>query len=235
MSDTPPHALDPEGRLRLVLFDCDGVLIDSEAPAIRLIARRAAEHGAPLSFDEAMERHAGKALGHIQHELEAEYGVSLGLDWVARIQDDLVALMREEAEPVPGAPAMLEAMGPLGLPFRVGSNSSRAEMTAKFGRVGFTAHFPEDRVHSAREMGRPKPDPHVYLHAAALEGVSPSECVVVEDSDPGVQAAHDAGMACILLRPHGPMPPHDWPGLVHIRHLDELVPLLARVKRTQTS
>lgn len=232
MSDGP-HALEAGGRLRLVIFDCDGVLIDSEGPSIRLIARVARERGAGLTDEEALIRHPGKALGQVQRELEADYGLTLGADWVAEMQARLVTLMRVEAETIEGAAAMLEAVRALGLPFRVGSNSSIVEMEAKFDRVGFSALFPADRIHSAREMGHPKPDPHVYLHAAAQEGVSPSDCVVIEDSDPGVAAAHDAGMACVLLRPHGPPPPHQWPGLVIIRHLDDLAPLLARAKRVQ--
>jgi HAD superfamily hydrolase (TIGR01509 family) len=228
-----PHALDPKGSLRLVIFDCDGVLIDSEAPAIRLILEEVSGLGLAITADEAVRRFAGLSLIQAQRLLEAETGRSLGPDWGPRLQERLVTLMREEAVPIEGAESALTALAALGLPFRVGSNSSHAEMDAKFSRVGFTRHIPRDRIHSANEMGRPKPDPHVYLHAAAREGVPAEQCVVIEDSDTGARAAQAAGMACVLLRPDGPMPADPWPGLVRIAHLDELVPLLARVKRLQ--
>ncbi|AOX17912.1 HAD family hydrolase [Kozakia baliensis] len=227
------HALDPAGQLRLVIFDCDGVLVDSEGPSNNLLAEVARQNGVRISGEEAFERFAGKALSQVQQELESESGKSLGDDYVQRMQSRLVQLMREEAEPIDGAGSMLQAVRALGLPVRVGSNSSVEEMEAKFERVGFEQHFSADRIHSARDMGRPKPDPHVYLHAARMEGVTPSECVVIEDSDTGVAAAHEAGMACVLLRAEGPTSPRNWPGLVRIRHLDELAPYLRGVLERQ--
>lgn len=233
MSDTRPSALCASGQLRLVIFDCDGVLIDSEGPSCRLVASAARDHGIALSDDEALHRFAGKALGQVKRELEAETGLDLGDDYVAIMQNRLVDLMRDEAAPIEGAAAMLSAVQALGLPFRVGSNSSWPEMEVKFARVGFEAFFPKERVHSARDMMRPKPDPYVFLHAAEQEGVAPSACVVIEDSDTGVQAAHDASMACILLRTEGPSPALDWPGLRRIAHLDELAPMLASIMEEQ--
>lgn len=227
------HALSPSGALRLVIFDCDGVLIDSEGPSCRLVARVARDHGIALSDEEAFKRFAGKALAQVKCELEAETGHDLGVDYVAIMQDKLVDLMRDEAVPINGAAAMLAGVTALDLPYRVGSNSSWPEMDVKFARVGFAPFFPRDRVHSARDMMRPKPDPYVFLHAAAEEGVDPSCCVVIEDSDTGVQAAHDAGMACILFRAEGPPPVQDWPGLRRIAHLDDLVPFLAGVLKEQ--
>lgn len=229
------HALSPDGRLSLVIFDCDGVLIDSELASCQLIASVAREHGIALSDKAALKRFAGKALSRVKEELEVETGYDLGENYVQIMQDRLVSLMSEEAKSVDGARSMIIGIKKLDLPMRVGSNSSWDEMRVKFMRVGFALWFPRDRVHSARDMMRPKPDPFVYLQAAAQEGVSPEECVVIEDSDTGVQAAHDAGMACILLRKHGPMPVHDWPGLVRICHLDEVVPLLTEIRMDYAS
>lgn len=233
-ADTPStHALSATGHLRLVIFDCDGVLIDSEVPSCRLVARVARAQGIALSDEDALDRFAGKALGQVKRELEAETGCDLGQDYVQIMQDKLVELMREEAATIDGASSMLEGVQSLGLPFRVGSNSSWPEMEVKFERVGFSRFFPRDRVHSARDMLRPKPDPYVFLHAAAQEGVDPACCVVIEDSDTGVQAAHDAGMACILLRDNGPSPALHWPGLERITHLDALVSRLTRALQEQ--
>lgn len=233
MSALSPHALSASGQLRLVIFDCDGVLIDSELPSCRLVAREARARGIELSDAQALERFAGKALGQVKRELEAEIGCDLGADYVQIMQDKLVDLMRDEAATIDGAETMLAGVQALGVPFRVGSNSSWPEMEVKFARVGFTRFFPRDRIHSARDMMRPKPDPYVFLHAAEQEGVEPNQCVVIEDSDTGVQAAHDAGMACILFLPEGPAPGLNWPGLERITHLDALVPRLFRALQEQ--
>ncbi len=232
-AESMTHALSPSGTLRLVIFDCDGVLIDSEGPSCRLVAQVARDHGIAVSDEEGLKRFAGKALSEVKRELEAETGYDLGDDYVAIMQDRLVDLMRDEARPIDGAASMLAGVQALDLPFRVGSNSSWPEMDVKFARVGFSSLFPRHRVHSARDMMRPKPDPHVFLLAAAEERVDPSHCVVIEDSDTGVQAAHDAGMACILLRADGPSPRQGWLGLRRISHLDELVPILDHVLKEQ--
>lgn len=225
------NALEPACPAKLVIFDCDGVLIDSEGPCIRDIASQARQAGIAITDDEALTAFPGMALGDVQKQLEDRGQISLGDDWVARMQARFVTLMGEKAEPIEGARQVLAALTEVGLPFRVGSNSSIMEMDAKFGRVGFDRYIRRERVHSARELGRPKPDPYVYLHAAAQEGVKPEDCVVIEDSDPGVQAAHDAGMACILFRESGPMPAQQWSGLIRVRHLDEVVPLLLGARR----
>ncbi|GBQ12189.1 HAD family hydrolase [Swaminathania salitolerans] len=234
MNDTASHALSPRGRLALVIFDCDGVLIDSEGPTCRLIASFARERGIALSDDAAEARFAGMALGAVKAELEAESGRALGDSFVQDMQDRFVSLMAREAVAIPGARDALAGVAALGLGIRVGSNSSWPEMEAKFARTGLMSFLDRSRIHSARDMMRPKPDPFVFLHAAGEEGVSPERCVVIEDSDTGVRAAHDAGMACILLRDSDTMPPVSWPGLRRIRHLDALGPLLAGIRESQT-
>ncbi|WP_323989351.1 HAD-IA family hydrolase [Nguyenibacter sp. L1] len=228
---TLPRAVRPDGRLRLVIFDCDGVLVDSEGPSCRVVAQELRRIGLHYDDDAAVHRFAGRALTLIKTEAEAETGRALPDDWVAMVQDRLVELMRAEARAIDGAHGMLTAVIGLDLPVRVGSNSSIAEMDVKFARTGLD-RFVADRIHSARDMGCPKPDPGVYLHAAETEGVAPDECLVLEDSDTGALAARAAGMACVLLRPlHLPAP--EWPGLYRIAHLSEFAPLLEAILAEQ--
>lgn len=229
-----PAALRPDGALNLVIFDCDGVLIDSEGPSCRMIARSVREHGCEISDEDAVRRFAGHALTALKHEIEQAEGITLPDDWPAQMQRNLVTLMRNEAETIDGAPAMLKGVAKLGLPYRIGSNSSAMEMAAKFGRTGLDELIADTCIHSARDMGRPKPDPAVYLAAARAQDVPPETCIVLEDTETGARAAQAAGMGCVLLRPaHLPAP--TWPGLLRITHLDEFVPLLRRILTSQDS
>ncbi|GBQ12471.1 HAD family phosphatase [Komagataeibacter rhaeticus] len=223
-----PAALRPDGALELVIFDCDGVLIDSEEPSCRMIARDLRQYGREISDDDAVHRFAGHALTALKHEIEQAEGIALPEDWPARMQRNLVTLMRNEAETIDGAPAMLRGVAALGLPYRIGSNSSVAEMEAKFGRTGLDELIAASCIHSARDMGQPKPDPAVYLAGARAQGVAPGNCIVLEDTDTGARAAQAAGMGCVLLRP-AELPAPSWPGLLRITHLDEFVPLLRRI------
>ncbi|GBQ86923.1 phosphatase [Acetobacter nitrogenifigens DSM 23921 = NBRC 105050] len=99
-----------------------------------------------------------------------------------------------------------------------------AEMDVKFRVTGLYDRL-DGRIHSARDMKKPKPDPDVYLYAASLEGVTPAECVVLEDSDTGARAALAAGMTCVLLRPAQESAPYE-DNLIRIETLKEFQPIL---------
>ncbi|QEH95801.1 HAD family hydrolase [Gluconobacter thailandicus] len=228
-------ALDPKGQLKLVIFDCDGVLVDSEHASCQATAEFARSLGLNISDEAAHDRFSGKALPQVVEELEHELGRSLPENTALKMRDNLVRLMQKTAEPVEGASEMMHGIRDLGVPFRVGSNSSVTEMDAKFERTGMTHFFPEDRVHSANDMNEPKPSPEVYLYAAKAERVLPENCVVIEDSDTGAEAARRAGMSCVLLRADGLPNPSFWPvpGFVRINHLSQLVPLLRNTLERQ--
>lgn len=214
--------------IKLVIFDCDGVLIDSERPSCQATARFARSQGLEMSDQEALQRFAGKALPQVAHELEVLLGRSLPSQTADILRQGLVELMQKGAVPMDGAMALLKDLVAKRIPVRVGSNSSIAEMEAKFGSTGMDAYFHVDRIHSAVDMQHPKPDPAVYLHAAKQEGVTPEETVVIEDSDTGADAARRAGMSCILLRDETHALPSYWPvdGFVRVHHLSEVLPLV---------
>jgi HAD superfamily hydrolase (TIGR01509 family) len=191
---------------RLVIFDCDGVLIDSEALCDRVVAASLREAGWDLSAADCHRLFLGLTFPDTQRVAEAHLDRSLGADWVDRIVDQVTAVMAAEVEPIPGAREALEATIALGLPFRIASNSSHVEMAAKFGRTGLL-DLVAGRIHSAYDMiaqgKRGKPDPDLFLAAAAAEDVEPAACVVIEDSLAGVRAAVAAGMTCLALVPEG--------------------------------
>jgi HAD superfamily hydrolase (TIGR01509 family) len=207
-------ASPPAGGIGLVIFDCDGVLIDSEALCNRVVAAELRKAGWALSAAECHRRFLGLTFADTQAAAEVQLGRSLGAGWVAEIVRRVTAVMAAEAEPIAGAREALEATAALGLPFRIASNSSHAEMAAKFARTEL-AGLVGGRIHSAYDMialgKRGKPDPDLFLAAAAAEGVSPDSCVVIEDSLAGVRAAVAAGMRCLGYSPHGDWPHGDWP------------------------
>lgn len=190
----------------LVIYDCDGVLIDSETIADRLVADEMTRLGWEISAEECGRRFLGITYGDMCPMIEAELGRALPDDWLARFLARVVETMAREAEPVPGARAALEATTALGLEWRVASNSSHAEMAAKFTRVAFLDLVTE-RMHSAQDVlargGKAKPAPDLFLAVAASVGVDPVDCVVVEDSPTGIRAAVAAGMTCLAYSHHG--------------------------------
>lgn len=215
------------GSVELVIFDCDGVLVDSEAATCGLCAQAARDAGMTVSDEDSIETFSGMALPLIRTMIERETGTTLPPDWAAKMQARFVAAMEEGARPVEGVYAMLDAIRAMGLPMRVGTNSSMEEMRVKFAATHLGPYF-GNRIHSAVDVGAPKPRPDIYLTAAREEGVSPHACVVLEDSIPGAQAALAAGMTCVMLVEPGKNPPV-LPGVIRIAHLGEFPAVVAQL------
>ena len=215
--------------LSLVIFDCDGVLVDSEGPSNRVVAEELTKLGWPMDEHESTRRFVGVRLSDIPPIAEAHLGRSVPDGWVEMLRQRLIDSFAT-LQTMPGAADALRAVTALGLPFRVASNSSHEEMVVKFDRTGL-APLVAGRRHSARDVPRGKPAPDVFLAAAAAEGVAPSDCLVVEDSVPGVQAAVAAGMRVVGLDPEGDGAALRAQGAVPIRALSELQPLLAGLLR----
>lgn len=212
-------------ELRLVIFDCDGVLVDSEPVSARVVAADLTALGWPMTPEEANRHFLGMNLTDMQPVIERRLGRKVPPDWQPTMQRRLVDALEREAEPVAGAVEALAGVSALGLPWRVASNSSPAEMHAKFARIGLLS-LVAGRLHSPCDGVRGKPAPDLFLAAAGAEGVPPEACIVIEDSPVGVRAAAAAGMGCLGYAPHsdgavlrglGAVPFHsmfDVPGLV---------------------
>ena len=186
---------------RLVIFDCDGVLVDSE-PASRIVVfEEARALGWGLTEEEA-HGFVGLRWSDLQAVFQRHSAVPLRPDWPDHMQARLLATLDGHLRAIPGAAWVLREVGALGLPYRIASNSSHEEMAEKFRLAGLTA-LVAGRVHSARDVGRGKPAPDLFLAAAKAEGVAPAQCLVVEDSPPGVRAALAAGMMCLGYAPSG--------------------------------
>jgi HAD superfamily hydrolase (TIGR01509 family) len=207
--------------LELVIFDCDGVLIDSEPLTDRVVAASLTEQGWPITAAECHSRFLGLSFYDMLPMVETQLNRPLGTAWIDDLVTRLTAALATEVEPVPGARRALETTTALGLAWRIASNSSHTEMAAKFNRTGL-ADLVTGRVHSAVDViaigGHGKPAPDLFLAAAAAEGVDAAACIVVEDSLAGVRAAMAAGMDCLgfspgtdgsRLRAEGALPFHD--------------------------
>jgi beta-phosphoglucomutase-like phosphatase (HAD superfamily) len=191
---------------KLVIFDCDGVLIDSELVASRVAAEELTALGWPMTTEQSMALFMGMSITDMEPIIEHRIGRKLPPGWRQRIAADFVTALGREAKLIEGAKEILETMNEIGMDWRIASNSSDEEMAAKFHRTGLTA-LTAGRYHSAAAVialgGRPKPAPDVFLAAAASAGAAPSDCLVLEDSVPGVTGAVAAGMTCYGFSPHG--------------------------------
>lgn len=175
-------------RFDLVIFDCDGVLIDSERLAVRTETQILAELGWPLSEAEVIERFVGRSSVHMQSVIEEHLGRRV--DWQVQFERREREVFERELEPVDGVIAALDAISVLSC---VASSSSRGMLHFKLGLTGLADRF-TGRIFSADDVARAKPDPAVFMFAAASLGVHPSRCAVVEDSVSGVEAGLAAGM-----------------------------------------
>jgi HAD superfamily hydrolase (TIGR01509 family) len=181
-------------RYDLVIFDNDGVLVDSEPLSNRLLASYLTELGHPTTYEDSVRDYLGSAVHRI-HELVFERtGRSLPADFDTTFHGRVFETFRRELEPVPGVRAVLEKLRADGVPYCVASSGSHERIRVALRKTGLYELFGEERIFSSEDVGRGKPAPDLFLHAAAVMGVAPRGCSVVEDSPLGVAAAVAAGM-----------------------------------------
>jgi HAD superfamily hydrolase (TIGR01509 family) len=186
--------------IEAVLFDCDGVLADSEAIATELLLEDLASRGWRMTAAESEARFLGLSLPMMAPVVADRVG-PLPDGWASGLAERLAAEMAGRVTPIAGALEAVAAVRAMGLGHAVGSNSSRGELAAKLARLGLDAVF-AGRVVSHEDVPRGKPAPDIWLRCAALVGVSPEACIVVEDSVTGVRAARAAGMRVLGYAPH---------------------------------
>jgi HAD superfamily hydrolase (TIGR01509 family) len=210
----------------LVIFDCDGVLVDSEPIAIRIDVEMLDEVGVSMSEAEVIERYVGRSPEVILAETEARLGRRLPDDWFDRAETRVREAYLAELAPVDG---IVEALEAIDLPVCVASSSGHDSLRFKLELTGLYKRF-EGRIFSAGEVENGKPAPDLFLHAAARVGVDPSGCVVVEDSRYGVEAGRAAQMN-VLGYAGGVTPAHvlEGPRTVVFDDMRELPRLLERL------
>jgi HAD superfamily hydrolase (TIGR01509 family) len=180
----------------LLLFDCDGVLVDSEPVSNRILAELLSECGLPTTPEESARVYKGRTQAACIELASQKLGRALPEDFGARFELRLHRAFERMLRPIPGVAGAIEAIVARGLATCVASSGSVPKMQLTLGLTGLLSHF-EGRLFSATDVPRSKPHPDVFLHAAEAMGASPERCCVVEDSPLGVEAAVAAGMRAL--------------------------------------
>ncbi|MEU1036779.1 HAD family hydrolase [Streptomyces mirabilis] len=181
-------------RYDLVIFDNDGVLVDSEPISNRILAAYLTELGHPTSYEESIRDYMGSAMHRIHELVQERSGQRLPEDFDDVFHGRVFAAFERELQPVPGAVQLLEKLAADEVPYCVASSGSHERIRVGHRKTGLDRWFDEGRVFSSQDVGRGKPAPDLFLYAAERMGVAPERCVVVEDSPLGVRAANAAGM-----------------------------------------
>ncbi|MEU6002497.1 MULTISPECIES: HAD family hydrolase [unclassified Streptomyces] len=181
-------------RYDLVIFDNDGVLVDSEPLSNTILAAYLTELGHPTTYEDSLRDYMGAAV-HRVHDLVLERsGQRLPEDFDVTFHARVFAAFERELEPVAGAVDVLEKLVAGGVPYCLASSGSHERIRVGHRRTGLDRWFGDERIFSSEDVGRGKPAPDLFLYAAERMGVAPEKCVVVEDSPLGVRAAVAAGM-----------------------------------------
>ncbi|AID34163.2 HAD family phosphatase [Mesorhizobium loti] len=178
---------------KLVIFDCDGILVDTENLANRRLAEWLAAAGYPTSFEYCRKNFSGRSMASVQKEIEAATEVRLGADFVERWNAGLPDLFSHGVEAIPYVREFIETVRAAGIPYCVATSARISKMHITLGQTGLLPLF-EHAMFSSTMVGRGKPFPDLFLHAAKTMGFAPVDCIVIEDSVAGTQAGIAAGM-----------------------------------------
>ena len=180
-------------QVDLVIFDCDGVLVDSEVISCAAHADTLTRHGYPITADQVFDRFLGRSMRQASLEVEAEMGRSLPDDFHAQVYAEIFRLFAVSLE---ATPHIDEALAAIALPVCVASSGPPEKISASLNRVGLWDRF-APHIFSAVQVPNGKPAPDLFLFAADRMNVSPERCLVIEDSVPGITGGRAAGMAVL--------------------------------------
>lgn len=175
----------------LFIFDCDGVLVDSEVLAVEIDRMVLEEHGWSLTREQVIERFRGIPMIKVQEGLEEHLGRPLGADWIDSLEARYKESFEKELRPVPG---IIEALEQLQGSRCVASSGTHERIRHSLTLCKMLGYFEDSHIFSAQDVRHGKPAPDLFLHAASSMGFSPENCLVIEDSAHGVTAARAAGM-----------------------------------------
>ncbi|MBN2631797.1 MAG: HAD-IA family hydrolase [Rhodobacteraceae bacterium] len=182
--------------VKAVIFDCDGVVVDSEGLTFDLLLDDFATHGLTVSRETLARNFIGGTMADVAHRAIAA-GARLPATWVPDFYARLYAHLAKGTPLIDGILGVLDALDAAGIPYAIGSNGSDAKMQVTLGQhPSLIARF-GGHLYSGQTLGRPKPAPDLYLHTARQLGVPPAQCVVIEDSPTGARAARAAGIRCL--------------------------------------
>ena len=189
---------------KLVIFDCDGILVDSEPTSNRVLHELLCEYGATLTIEQSYGEFVGKNRYAVEDYM-ARQNLTLPGDWSETYYERTIAALSATCEPIPHIHAVLDALSAANIPFCVASNGTHPKMNATLTKTHLLSSF-TGRMYSGYDMAAGKPAPDLFLHAAAQNNTAPEHCVVIEDSPSGFQAAHAANMRCLAYAPAPELP-----------------------------
>ncbi len=216
--------------LHALIFDLDGTLVDSEAPGLDVLHQMAADLGAPWGREEMHARFGGvpmaRCVSTIAAHVSAHHQPLDEVVFLQQLRQNMAIRFRQGLDEIPGATALLKSLQAMNTPFAIGTNGPREKAEITLGVTGLRGYF-GDRLFCAPDVGSFKPEPGLFLHAAAALGVAPSVCAVVEDSLPGIQAGLAAGMQVFSLHPRQGLPAEVAGRVQFIQNLHQLQAWLA--------
>ncbi len=219
MSHSPPN-------LDLAIFDCDGVLVDSEPISNEVLAQMLSEQGLPTTLAESRREYQGLLLADILAAAEARLGRALPEDWLEHYERERSAAFREGLRPIPGVTATVGRIREAGVAVCVASQGKLEKTRLSLQLTGLDTLFEDGALFSAYQVPRGKPHPDLFLHAARTMGADPCNCAVIEDTPSGVQAAVAAGMRVLGYSADSDEEALRRAGAATFRSLDELPGLL---------
>lgn len=184
----------------LVIFDCDGVLVDSEPIANKILSQSLTRYGYPISPEDCQNLFLGGTMKSVAKTATAK-GASLPANWLSEIYGEIYNRLRKGVPIVDGITDILDRLEKAGIRYCVASNGSIEKMTLTLGHTNLLTRFNE-RMFSAHEVGISKPDPGLFLFSAEGMKAEPRRTIVIEDSENGVMAAKNAKMKCFGYAPH---------------------------------
>ena len=183
--------------LQLVIFDCDGVLVDSEIISNDVLARALTEQGLPTTLAQSRRDYQGLLLAEINSRAQAKLGRPLAKDWIERYERDRAVVFRRELRAVPGVAESIRRIQTAGVSVCVASQGKLEKTRLSLELTKLNPLFPDEALFSAYSVPRGKPHPDLFLHAAQTMAAEPSRCAVVEDTPSGVTGAVAAGMRAL--------------------------------------
>ncbi|MFF7634085.1 HAD family hydrolase [Kitasatospora sp. NPDC008050] len=190
----PGEPTNPHRRYDLVVFDNDGVLVDSEPIANRLLAGYLTELGYPTTIEDSYRDFMGRAAHAVPEVVAERFGGTLPDGFQAAFHARVFAAFQQELAPVPGAAELLKELAERGVPYCLASSAGHDWIRTALDLTGLRGFFAEERIFSAQDVGVGKPAPDLFQHAARTLAADPARCLVIEDSAMGVLAARAAGM-----------------------------------------
>lgn len=179
----------------LIIFDCDGVLIDSELLSAEVLIALLATEGVEIDFDHVRRNFLGRSFPTVAKHIREELGHPLAPEFEALYRSRLLARFETELRPMPGIAPALALLAARGMPVCVATSSSPQRAARSLAIAGLAPALPH--VFTASQVERGKPAPDLFLFAAERMGAAPARCLVIEDSLPGLEAAEAAGMTAV--------------------------------------